>query len=68
MPPLEWLSTSKSLAPIAVLVSVKLTMVAAAKAAPLSVISPHFLLSVTPVDLLVACVTTPPSLLYAEGV
>ena len=42
------------------LVSVKATSVAAPRAAPFMVIWPVSLLSVTPVLLLLACVTVPP--------
>ena len=56
-----WFNTSKSVAAMVLLVSVKVIVVAAANAAAFIVICPHFLLSVTAVALLVACVTMPPS-------
>src|SRR3989304_6336562 len=50
-----------SVAAIAVLVKVKLTTAAAASAAAFIVMAPQILLSVTPVALLVICVTVPPA-------
>src|SRR6266851_977665 len=54
-------AATTSVAAMALLVREKATDVAATKAAPLIVIVPVTLLSVTPVDLLVACVTVPPA-------
>ena len=57
--PLAIVNTSVSLAEMVELVSVKPTLVCAANEAPFIVIWPEGLFSVTPVDLLVSCVTLP---------
>ena len=56
-----WLKNKTSFACKIVFVNVKLTVVDAASAAPSIVIWPLCLLNVTPVDLLVNCVTEPPA-------
>ena len=55
------LTMTTSVVAIALLVSVKLTSAAAARAAAFKVICPDTLSKVTPVLLLVACVTVPPA-------
>ena len=61
VPTLSCCKWTTSVAATVLLVTVNVTIVAAAKAAPFIVMVPHSLFIVTPVDLLVAWVTVPPA-------